>query len=125
MLQILISSLIILFQPISDQTHIVSFAFCPFIFGGTAIYAIVQWIRLEPGKKREVVWSILIIILAVVVIVFVGLNTFYWKNDLLFYIFLSTRFTLLIFLAVIANPYIKWAALRYLFLTKEKIIEEK
>lgn len=125
MLQLLLSSLILLAQTISDQTHIASFAFCPFIFGGTAIFAIVQWFKLEPGKKREVAWSISIIVLAVVVIVFVGLNTFYWKEDLLFYIFIVTRFSLLIFLAILANPYIKWAPFKGLFITKEKSIEEK
>ncbi len=122
MLQFILASLILLAQTISDQTHIMSFAFCPFIFGGTAIFAIVQWIRLEPGKKREVIWSISIIVLAIVVIVFVGLNTFVWKEYLLFYIFIVVRFTLLIFLAILANPYIKWAPFKSLFITKEKTV---
>ncbi|MHA1557736.1 MAG: hypothetical protein ACTSPM_12480 [Candidatus Heimdallarchaeota archaeon] len=125
MLQFILSSLILLANQISPETHIMSFAFCPFIFGGTAIYAIVKWVKLESGKKREVIWSISIIVLAVVVIVFVGLNTFYWQEDLLFYIFIVTRFTLLIFLAILANPYIKWAPFKNLFITKEKVIEEK
>ena len=112
-------TIIILFAEITQQTHIVSFAFCPFIFGGMAIFAIVKWVKLGKGKIREMIWSILMIILAVLVLVFVGLNTFLWLNDLLFYIFIATRFSLLLFLAVLANPYIKWAPFRKLFITGE------
>ncbi|MBD3189522.1 MAG: hypothetical protein GF308_02710 [Candidatus Heimdallarchaeota archaeon] len=103
---------------ISDQMHIISYAFCPFIFGGMAIFAIYKWTKLEPEQIREMIWSILIIILAVLVIVFVGLNTFLWKSDLLFFLFIGLRFTLLLFLAVIANPYLVWAPLRQIFLSK-------
>lgn len=122
MIQLIINTILLILGQISDQTHIVSFSFCPFIFGGMAIFAIVKWIKLEPGMKKEVAWSISMIILMVVVLVFVGLNTFLWKNDLLFYIFIGVRFTLLIFLAILANPYIKWAPFKGLFKTK---IEEK
>ncbi|MHA1186404.1 MAG: hypothetical protein ACTSSK_05940 [Candidatus Heimdallarchaeota archaeon] len=48
---------------------------------------------------------------------FVGLNTFLWLNDLMFYIFIGVRFPLLIFLAILANPYIKWAPWKKLFIT--------
>ena len=119
MLQYLLSFFILLAQTISDQTHIISYAFCPFIFGGMAIFAIIKWVKLEPGRTKEMTWSILIIVLAVLVIVFVGLNTFLWKEDLMFYIFIATRFTLLLFLAVLANPYIKWAPFKKIFLSKE------
>jgi hypothetical protein len=108
-----------LLQTISQQTHIISFAFCPFIFGGFAIYAIYKWIKLEKHMWREMIWSICVIILAVLVLVFVGLNTFVWLNDILFYVFIPTRFTLLVFLAIIANPYIKWSPLKKIFTTKE------
>ncbi len=114
--------LIILASTILQQTHIISFAFCPLIFGGTAIFAIVKWIKLEPGRKREMIWSILIIILAVLVLVFVGLNTFLWLNDyLLFYLFMVLRFSLLVLLAILMNPYIKWAPLKSVFITKTEI----
>ncbi len=113
--------LLILASTIDPQTHIISFAFCPFIFGGTAIYAIVMWIKLEPSMKREMIWSILIIILAVFVLVFVGLNTFLWLNDLLFYLFMVLRFSLLVLLAILMNPYIKWAPLKSVFITKTEI----
>jgi len=102
---------------IDPNTHIASFMFCPFIFGGMAIFAIVKWAKLEKGKTREVVWSILNIILMVLVLTFVGLNTFLWLNDLMFYIFIGVRFSLLIFLAILANPYIKWAPFKKLFVT--------
>ncbi|MFW9922103.1 MAG: hypothetical protein ACFFDW_02315 [Candidatus Thorarchaeota archaeon] len=118
MFQFIISSIMLILGTISDQTHIISFAFCPFIFGGMAIFAIIKWTKLEPGMKKEVAWSISMIILMVVVLVFVGLNTFLWKNDLLFYIFIGVRFSLLLFLAVLANPYIKWAPFKGLFKTK-------
>lgn len=111
----------ILARLISDQMHIISYAFCPFIFGGIAIFAIYKCIKLAPGKIREIAWSILIIILAVFVIVFVGLNTFLWKSDLLFFLFIGIRFTLLVFLAVIANPYLGWAPLREIFQTKDAL----
>lgn len=119
MFDIFATILFLLDQTISNRTHIVSFAFCPFIFGGMAIFAIVKWIKLEPNHKREMLWSILIILLAILVLVFVGLNTFLWREDLLFYIFIPVRFTLLIFLAVLANPYIKWAPFKKLFKTRE------
>lgn len=123
MLQQLLTIFIFLASTINPNTHIVSFAFCPFIFGGMSIFAIVKWVKLEPGKTREIIWSISIIILTVFVLVFVGLNTFLWLNDLLFYIFMVTRFTLLIFLAVLANPYIKWAPFKKIFLSKESPAE--
>jgi hypothetical protein len=56
------------------------------------------------------------------VVVFVGLNTFLWQKDLLFYIFLPTRFTLLLFLGVLANPYIGWAPFKF-FKTQKKTAE--
>ena len=119
MFQELLTILIVLAE-ITQQTHIISFAFCPFIFGGMAIFAIVKWVKLDKGKVREMIWSISMIVLAVVVLVFVGLNTFLWLNDLLFYIFIAARFSLLLFLAVLANPYIKWAPFRKLFITREE-----
>ena len=111
--------LMVLGELISDTSHIVSYAFCPFIFGGSAIYAIVRWTKLESNQKREIIWSILVIILAVLVLVFVGLNTFLWKNDIMFFIFIVLRFSLLIALVILANPYIKWAPLKGPFITKE------
>lgn len=115
-----IMALILVLAEITQKTHIVSFAFCPFIFGGMAIFAIIKWVKLKPGKKREIAWSISMIILAIVVILFVGLNTFLWLNDILFYIFIAVRFSLLIFLAILANPYIKWAPFKGLFTTKQE-----
>ena len=102
---------------IDANTHIASYMFCPFIFGGMAIFAIVKWVKLEKGKKREMIWSILIIILAVLVLIFVGLNTFGWRNDTMFYVFIGVRFSLLIFLALLTNPYLKWAPYKKLFIT--------
>ena len=84
--------LIVLASTIDPQTHIISFAFCPFIFGGSAIFAIVKWVKLEPNRKKEMWWSISVIILAVLVITFVGLNTFVWLNDLMYYVFMAVRF---------------------------------
>jgi heme A synthase len=114
--------MVIMAETISQQIHIISYAFCPIIFGGMAIYAIVNWAKLEQRQKREIIWSILVILLAVLVIVFVGLNTFLWQKDLLFYIFLPTRFTLLLFLGVLANPYIGWAPFKF-FKTQKKTAE--
>jgi hypothetical protein len=108
-----------LLQTISQQTHIISFAFCPFIFGGLTIFAIIKWIKLEKNQIREMIWSISAIVLSILVLVFVGLNTFLWLNDILFYVFIATRFTLLIFLVIIANPYIKWSPLKMIFTTKD------
>ncbi len=110
---------LILASTISQQNHIISFAFCPFIFGGSAIFAIYKWIKLESYQKREMIWSICVIILAIFVLVFVGLNTFLWLNDLMFYLFIAIRFTLLIFIMILANPYIKWAPFKKLFITKK------
>ena len=118
MIESITAILVVLGELIDPTTHIVSFAFCPFIFGGSAIYAIVRWVKLESNQKREIIWSILVIILAVFVLVFVGLNTFLWLNDILFFIFMVVRFSLLFVLVILANPYIKWAPL-----TKEN--EEK
>ncbi|MCG3253728.1 MAG: hypothetical protein KAX09_07750 [Candidatus Heimdallarchaeota archaeon] len=115
-----ITALLIILGEISQETHIISFAFCPFIFGGSAIYAIVRWAKLESNQKREIIWSILVIILAVLVIVFVGLNTFLWLNDLIYYIFIGVRFSLLLLLVILMNPYIKRAPLKRPFVTKEK-----
>lgn len=112
-------SLILIIGEISQQTHIMSFAFCPVIFGGSAIFAIVMWVRVDKSKRKEIIWSISVIIMAILVLVFVGLNTFLWLNDLLFYIFIAVRFTLLIFLIILANPYIKWAPFKGIFKTKE------
>ncbi|NPE08305.1 MAG: hypothetical protein GNW80_08495 [Asgard group archaeon] len=111
--------LMVLGELIDPTTHIVSYAFCPFIFGGSAIYAIVRWVKLESTQKREIIWSILVIILAVLVLVFVGLNTFLWLNDIMFFIFIVLRFSLLFILVILANPYIKWAPLKGSFITKE------
>ena len=120
MQEIIIAILTILASTISDKTLIGSYAFCPFIFGGMAIFAIVKWTKLQPEQKKEMVWSILVIILAVLVLVFVGLNTFYWKDDLLFYLFIGLRFSLLLFLAILANPYIKWSPFKKLFKTNQE-----
>ncbi len=117
MLEIIFTVILTLASTIDPNTHIASYMFCPIFFGGTAIFAIVKWAKLEKGKTREVVWSILVIILAVLVLTFVGLNTFLWLNDLMFYIFIGVRFPLLIFLAILANPYIKWAPWKKLFIT--------
>jgi len=117
LLEIIFTVILTLASTIDPNTHIASYMFCPFFFGGTAIFAIVKWAKLEKGKTREVVWSILVIILAVLVLTFVGLNTFLWLNDLMFYIFIGVRFPLLIFLAILANPYIKWAPWKKLFIT--------
>ena len=125
MLQYFLSILVFLASTIDPNTHIVSFAFCPFIFGGMSIFAIIKWTKLEPGKTREIIWSISIIVLTVLVLVFVGLNTFLWRDDLMFYIFIVTRFTLLLFLAVLANPYIKWAPFKKIFITPETTETEK
>lgn len=114
-----VTVVLLLLEEISQQTHIISFAFCPFIFGGSAIYAIVRWVKLDENQKREMIWSILVIILAVLVLVFVGLNTFLWLNDVLFYVFMVVRFSLLLILVLLANPYIKWAPLKGPFITKE------
>ena len=113
--------LMVLGELIDPITHIVSYAFCPFIFGGSAIYAIVRWVKLEENQKREIIWSILVIILAVLVLVFVGLNTFLWLNDIMFFIFIVLRFSLLFILVILANPYIKWAPLKGPFITKENM----
>ncbi|MCK5044980.1 MAG: hypothetical protein KAJ76_02875 [Candidatus Heimdallarchaeota archaeon] len=113
--------LMVLGELIDPTTHIVSYAFCPFIFGGSAIYAIVRWVKLEENQKREIIWSILVIILAVLVLVFVGLNTFLWLNDIMFFIFIVLRFSLLFILVILANPYIKWAPLKGPFITKENM----
>ncbi|MBK5112474.1 MAG: hypothetical protein KGD59_12820 [Candidatus Heimdallarchaeota archaeon] len=118
-----ITAILMVLGEISQQSHIISYAFCPFIFGGSAIYAIVKWAKLEENQKREIIWSILVIILAVLVLVFVGLNTFLWLNDTLFYIFMVVRFSLLLILVILANPYIKWAPLKRPFKTEE--IKEK
>ena len=114
-----VTIVLLLLEEISQQTHTISFAFCPFIFGGSAIYAIVRWVKLDENQKREMIWSILVIILAVLVLVFVGLNTFLWLNDVLFYVFMVVRFSLLLILVLLANPYIKWAPLKGPFITKE------
>jgi len=118
-----ITALLIVLGEITQQQHIVSYAFCPFIFGGSAIFAIFKWTKLEANQKREIIWSILVIILAVLVLVFVGLNTFLWLNDLMYYIFIGVRFSLLLLLVILMNPYIKWAPLKGPFITKEN--EEK
>jgi len=123
MIESVTAILMVLGELIDPTTHIVSYAFCPFIFGGSAIYAIVRWAKLESNQKREIIWSILVIILAVLVLVFVGLNTFLWLNDIMFFIFIVVRFSLLFILVILANPYIKWAPLKGLFITKEN--EEK
>ncbi|NHK30119.1 MAG: hypothetical protein FK730_02120 [Asgard group archaeon] len=124
MFQNLTTVILVLASTISQQTHIISFAFCPFIFGGSAIFAIYKWIKLEAHQKREMIWSISMIILAVLVLVFVGLNTFLWLNDLMFYLFIAIRFTSLVFLLLLANPYIKWAPFKGLFITKQKSNDE-
>lgn len=116
----LIDRILVFLQLITPTIHIISYAFCPFIFGGMAIFAIVKWAKLEQYQKKEMIWSILVILLAILVIVFVGLNTFLWLNDILFFLFIVLRFSLLLFLAILANPYIKWAPFRKLFLTEEK-----
>jgi len=118
--ELIFTVILTLTRVISDETHIASYMFCPFIFGGTAIFAIVKWVKLEKGNQREMIWSILIIILAVLVLTFVGLNTFLWKNDLMFYIFIGVRFSLLIFLALLTNPYLKWSPWKKLFITPEE-----
>ena len=123
MLESVTAILMVLGELIDPTTHIVSYVFCPFIFGGSAIYAIVRWAKLESNQKREIIWSILVIILAVLVLVFVGLNTFLWLNDIMFFIFIVLRFSLLFILVILANPYIKWAPLKGPFITKES--EEK
>ncbi len=123
MIESITAILMVLGELIDPTTHIVSYAFCPFIFGGSAIYAIVRWTKLETNQKREITWSILVIILAVLVLVFVGLNTFLWLNDIMFFIFMVVRFSLLFVLVILANPYIKWAPLKGPFITKEN--EEK
>lgn len=115
-----VTVVLLLLEEISQQNHIISYAFCPFIFGGSAIYAIVKWVKLEQKHKREITWSILVIILAVLVLVFVGLNTFLWLNEVLFFIFIVVRFSLLLILVLLANPYIKWAPLKGPFVTKEE-----
>jgi len=115
--------IMVLGELIDPTTHIVSYAFCPFIFGGSAIFAIVKWIRLEPYQKKEIIWSIIVIILAVLVLVFVGLNTFLWLNDILFFVFMVVRFSLLFLIVILMNPYIKWAPLKKPFITKEGIEE--
>ncbi|MBN1330757.1 MAG: hypothetical protein JXA54_14895 [Candidatus Heimdallarchaeota archaeon] len=109
----------ILANIIDQQTHIISFSFCPFFFGGSAIFAIVMWVKHRPLKKKEMIWSILVFIMTVLVLVFVGLNTFLWLSDLMFYLFIGIRFPLLLFLMLLANPYIKWAPLKGIFKTKE------
>jgi len=114
-----ITALLIVLGEITQQEHIISYAFCPFIFGGSAIFAIFKWTKLESNQKREIIWSILVIILAVLVLVFVGLNTFLWLNDLMYYIFIGVRFSLLLLLVILMNPYIKWAPFKGPFLTKE------
>ncbi|NHJ85112.1 MAG: hypothetical protein FK734_06595 [Asgard group archaeon] len=119
-MQEIIITILTILASISDQTHIISFSFCPAIFGGMAIFAIVKWMKLQPEQKKEMIWSILVIIMAVIVLVFVGLNTFYWKSDLLFYLFIGLRFSLLLFLAILANPYIKWAPFKKLFKTNQE-----
>jgi cell division protein FtsW (lipid II flippase) len=119
MIKSITAILMVLGELIDPTTHIVSYAFCPFIFGGSAIYAIVRWVKLEPNQKREIIWSILVIILAVLVLVFVGLNTFLWLNDIMYFIFIAVRFSLLLILVILANPYIKWAPLKGPFITKE------
>ncbi|NHJ47888.1 MAG: hypothetical protein FK733_08880 [Asgard group archaeon] len=120
----LIVSFITLLQAITPETHIISFSFCPFIFGGFAIIAIVKWIKLGSKHKREMIWSICVILLAILVIVFVGLNTFLWLNDILFYVFIGVRFTLLIFFAFIANPHLKWTPLKMIFTTRNSTKED-
>jgi hypothetical protein len=124
MFQNLTTVILILASTISPQTHIISFAFCPFIFGGSTIFAIYKWIKLEAHQKREMIWSIFMIILTVLVLVFVGLNTFLWLNDLMFYLFIAIRFTSLVFLLLLANPYIKWAPFKGIFLTKQNTSDE-
>jgi hypothetical protein len=103
--------------------HYVSYAFCPIIFGGLAVFASMKWRTLERWQVREALWSLLSIILAILVIVFVGLNTFLWQSDLLFYIFIPSRFTLLLFFAILANPFTEWSPLRKIFTTPAR--EEK
>ncbi|HUT81751.1 MAG TPA: hypothetical protein VMZ29_11165 [Candidatus Bathyarchaeia archaeon] len=114
----------VLASTIDSQTHIISYSFCPFFFGGSAIFAIVMWVKHRPLKKKEMIWSILVIIMAVLVLVFVGLNTFLWLNDLMFYLFIGIRFPLLFFFMLFANPYIKWAPLKGIFKTKELEVEK-
>ncbi len=123
MIESITAFLMVLGELIDPTTHIVSYAFCPFIFGGSAIYAIVKWTKLEAYQKKEIIWSIIVIILAVLVLVFVGLNTFLWLNDTLFFIFIVVRFSLLFLIMVLMNPYIKWAPLKNPFITKEKLEE--
>jgi len=110
--------LYLLKSTIDPKIHKISFSFCPFIFGGLAIYGIVKLIKLEKWQKRERWWSIATIILMVVVITFVGLNTFLWLNDLLFYLFIVLRFSLLTFF-LLANPHFGKAPLRKLFTTEK------
>ncbi len=124
MFDVIMVILTILDSTIDQRTHIVSFSFCPFFFGGSAIFAIAMWIKHRPLGKREMTWSILVLIMAVVVLVFVGLNTFVWLDDLLFYLFIGIRFPLLFFLMLFANPYIKWAPLKGIFKTKEPDVEK-
>ncbi|MHA1630970.1 MAG: hypothetical protein ACTSXO_02745 [Candidatus Heimdallarchaeota archaeon] len=105
---------------IDPQIHKISFSFCPFIFGGLAIYGLVKLLKLEKNQKRERWWSISTIIFMVLVITFVGLNSFLWLNDLLFYLFIAVRFSLLVFLLLLANPHFAHAPFRRLFTTKKK-----
>jgi hypothetical protein len=123
MIETIATLFVILGELIDPITHIVSYAFCPIIFGGSAIFAIVKWIKLESHQKKEIIWSIIVIVLAVLVLVFVGLNTFLWLNDILFFVFMVVRFSLLFLIVILMNPYIKWAPLKKPFLTTEEAKE--
>ncbi|MEA2070882.1 MAG: hypothetical protein U9O98_06275 [Asgard group archaeon] len=110
----------IFLQQITPQIHLISFSFCPIIFGGLGIFAIIKLLRTPKTQLRENIWSILAILIASLVLVFVGLNTFYWQSDLLFYLFIGIRFSLLLFIAILANPYLPWSPFKELFITKDK-----